>query len=131
MGTAVAEAAAQASAEVVWCTTWLDEPDRLDTFSEYLGMYPTILQVPDHIPVAMELPQWRVPNQNKLRVATFASQQFTDGSVWLDDDDWKSVLPGNIRLVRTEPKTGLRPNDLDRVKKAFNQMSNTTTVAPG
>jgi HAD domain in Swiss Army Knife RNA repair proteins len=123
MGTAIAELAHGYDAEIVWCTTWLDDPDALVAFAEFLGINALTLDIPPTFTVEPGgVAEWQIPNLDKLRVAAFAGQHYQHGCVWFDDDDWARILPPNVTLVRTEPKAGLRPDHIERAKPAFERL---------
>jgi HAD domain in Swiss Army Knife RNA repair proteins len=124
MGADIAELAHQCNADIVWCTTWLDEPDSLVAFADFLGINARILDIPATFGTKRgRVGEWQIPNPDKLRVATFAGQHYQHGCVWLDDDDWARILPPNVTLVRTEPKAGLRPDHIERAKRAFERLA--------
>lgn len=97
MGTAIKALADEVGAQLVWCSSWLSEPDTLAVFAAYLSLS---VVYPDKAP--------------KIDIANrYASEGPT---VWFDDDTWRTFQGCHIRPDRN---IGLRMRHLNDARRYF------------
>jgi hypothetical protein len=101
MGEAINELADRADASLVWCTSWLDDPESLELFAEYLDL--------------------DVFNPGKTPKITVANRYAEKGpSLWFDDDRWP-MFTGH--LIRPQMNVGLRWRHIADAQLWFEQNS--------